>query len=163
MKIAFLDRDGTINRDYPDEDWKNVSRPELLKGSVEGMRYILSKGYKIIIISNQYIIGEGIISLEQCTKFNQELVNILESKGVNILDIFFCPHSRNEECYCRKPKTGLIKQAVEKYPTINLSKSFMCGDSIADLQCSNSSGLKFYGINIGEIRLQNLNDLKEYI
>ena len=64
MKIAFLDRDGTINKDYPDAEWTQIEDPEILPGAIEGMRELLARGYEIIVITNQYTIGEGLISLE---------------------------------------------------------------------------------------------------
>ena len=59
MKIAFLDRDGTINLDYPDMDWKNIENPVLLEGAITGMKYLREQGFEIIIVSNQYIIGSS--------------------------------------------------------------------------------------------------------
>ena len=69
MKIAFLDRDGTINRDYPDLCWSQVKKPEILEGAIEAMNKFIIAGYKIIIITNQYIIGDGIISLSDYQSF----------------------------------------------------------------------------------------------
>ena len=159
MKIAFLDRDGTINKDYPDAEWTQIEDPEILPGAIEGMRELLARGYEIIIITNQYTIGEGYISLEQYQRFTGKLLQILEENSVRILDIFYCPHARNANCDCCKPRTGLIKQAIAKYPHINLSESFMCGDSVNDLECAKQMGLPFYGIGIGESQVENLVDL----
>lgn len=163
MKVAFLDRDGTINRDYLDSEWRIITVPEILDGSIQGMKYLLKKGYAIIIISNQYIIGEKIISLDQFNAFNIKLLNMLKNYGISVLDTFYCPHARSEQCDCCKPKTGLIKQAMEKYPKIDLSKSFMSGNSVCDLECAKNAGLKFYGINIGNPFVKNLSDLCNYI
>ena len=65
MKVAFLDRDGTIIEDYEDEFWRNVTEPVFINGSIEGLRKIRQKGYEIIIITNQYLIDEKIISIQQ--------------------------------------------------------------------------------------------------
>ena len=112
MKVAFLDRDGTINRDYPDHIWSQIQSPEILPGAIQGMKYLKEKGYKIIIITNQYTIGEGFISLKQYHDFNEQLLILLEENDISILDVFYCPHSRKEQCDCCKPKNGLIKQAL---------------------------------------------------
>lgn len=95
MKVAFLDRDGTINRDYPDEEWRHIKEPEILPGSIQGMKYIVNHGYEIIIVTNQYIIGEGVISHDQYNDFNSKLLLELSENGVNIRDIFHCPHARS--------------------------------------------------------------------
>lgn len=159
MKVAFLDRDGTINRDYPDEEWRHIKEPEILPGSIQGMKYIVNHGYEIIIVTNQYIIGEGVISHDQYNDFNSKLLLELSENGVNIRDIFHCPHARKEHCDCCKPENGLIKQALNKYPNIDLAESFMCGDSLGDMKCAESFGLKFIGINLGKQSIRSLQDL----
>jgi len=163
MKIAFLDRDGTINRDYPDAEWAAITEPELLDGAIGGMKYILEKGYKIIIITNQYTIGEGIISQDQYDKFNERLLAVLNQNGITVLDVFYCPHARWAGCDCCKPKPGMITRAMAKYPDINLDNSFMCGDSSADMAFAKAAGLRFIGINIGECRIDNLSELRRYV
>lgn len=96
MKVAFLDRDGTINKDYKDEQWSKIEEPEILPGSIEGLKYLQNKGFKFIIITNQYIIGENYITTKQYKDFNIKLLEILKDNGINIEDIFYCPHSREE-------------------------------------------------------------------
>lgn len=159
MKIAFLDRDGTIIRDYPDAMWRNISKPEILDGAIPAMKHLIKRGYQIILITNQYIIGEGIITKKQYEHLNDLLLSQLKKNHVEILDVFYCPHARSDQCDCCKPKTGLIKQALDKYPSINLSESFLCGDSINDLLCAETVGLTFYGIQIGKHSIRNLSDL----
>lgn len=159
MKVAFLDRDGTICRDYPDDIWTQIQYPEMLPGTIQGMKCLKKKGYEIIIVTNQYLIGERIISIEQYQAFNCNLLARLRENDIDVLDVFYCPHARNEQCECCKPKNGLIKQAIKKYPEINLAESFMCGDSLNDMKCAESVGLSFWGINIGKQRISNLSDL----
>ncbi len=148
MKVAFLDRDGTIIKDYPDNEWANIKSPEFLEGSIEALQYIKNNGFEIIIITNQYLIGEGIITLEDYQKFNDLFLKTLKQRGISVLDIFYCPHVRNQNCDCIKPKPGLINQAITKYPDIDLSKSFYVGDSLCDMKLANKFDLKFYGINM---------------
>lgn len=163
MKVAFLDRDGTISRDYPDEAWGSVHTPEILDGSIAGMRYLRSKGYEIIIITNQYIIGEGFITLEQYRMFADKLERMLREQGIDVLDTFYCPHARREICGCCKPNTGMIRRALEKYPEIDLAASFLCGDSVNDQKCAENMGLPFYGIRFGEKPVQSLSELRRFI
>ncbi|GAB6108112.1 HAD-IIIA family hydrolase [Fusibacter bizertensis] len=147
MKIAFLDRDGTINKDYPDQDWKERVIPEILEGTIEGLSRILELGYDIIIVTNQYIINEGIIAIEQYQEFHKNLMIILDQNSIKILDTFYCPHTEAEHCNCKKPKTGLIAAAIQKYPDIELKDSIFIGDSLGDQQLANKFGIKFFGIN----------------
>jgi D-glycero-D-manno-heptose 1,7-bisphosphate phosphatase len=157
MKVAFLDRDGTIIEDYEDELWKNISEPVFIKGSIEALKIIRQKGYEIIIVTNQYLINEGIITIEQYHSFSNKFINKLMDNEIEILDIFHCPHSRKENCDCMKPKDGLIKMALEKYPDIDLKDCFIVGDSICDLQLGEKLGIKTFGIGIENGKLNSLN------
>lgn len=147
MKVAFLDRDGTIVQDYPDEDWRGRVVPEELNDAVEGLILLNQLGYEIIIVTNQYIINEGIITLEQYNQFTSNLNQILERSGVRVLDIFHCPHTADECCTCRKPKTGMIQKALDKYPQTDLNSSLLIGDSVADEGLASNMGLRFYLVN----------------
>lgn len=148
IKIAFIDRDGTINRDYPDEEWKYVDEPELLDGALTALKDIRQKGYQIIIITNQYLINDGIITLSQYRAFTERLVYQLNINGIDILDIFYCPHSKQENCNCFKPNTGLVEKAIKKYPDIDLGKSFVIGDDLSDVELGNRLDVRTFGINI---------------
>lgn len=161
MKVAFLDRDGTIIKDYLDSTWKDIKFPEFLEGSIEAMKHIKNGGFEIIIITNQYLIGEGIITLEDYQKFNDLFLRTLKQSGINVLDVFFCPHARDQNCDCIKPKPGLINQALTKYPDIDLSSSFYGGDSECDRGLAGKFNIKFYGINIDCDN--NISSLKDII
>lgn len=164
LKVAFLDRDGTLNKDYPDSEWCNKKEPEILAGTLNGLRYLKEKGYELIIVTNQYIIGEGFISHTHYEKFNDALISRLREENINILDTFYCPHNRKSGCNCHKPSPGLIIQALNKYPDIDLNNSIYIGDSLCDMVLASKFGLRFYGINI-ECRnqLSDLSQIKEFI
>ncbi len=164
MKVAFLDRDGTIVKDYPDSEWASIKTLEFLKGSIEALKYMQSKGFEIIIITNQYLIGEKIITLEDYQSFNDLFLKTLEQKGVDILDIFYCPHARSENCKCIKPNPGLINQALHKYPSIDLRGSFYVGDSLCDRELAKSFNLTFYGINLPcKNKVSSLIEVKSFL
>ncbi len=150
MRIAFLDRDGTIVEDYKDELWSDVTEPVFLDGTIEGLKKIKQKGYEIIIITNQYLIDEEIISIEKYQSFTNKFLKILKDNGIQILDIFYCPHSRKGSCSCMKPKDGLVKMALEKYPEIDLEDCFIVGDSLCDVELGERLGIKTFGIGIGK-------------
>ncbi|HHX69183.1 MAG: HAD family hydrolase [Miniphocaeibacter sp.] len=164
MKVAFLDRDGTINKDYKDEQWSKIEEPEILPGSIEGLKYLQNKGFKFIIITNQYIIGENYITTKQYKDFNIKLLEILKDNGINIEDIFYCPHSREEKCNCIKPKIGMIEQANRKYPSIDMSESIFIGDSKCDMELAENIGVKFFGINLNcKNKIENIWEISKFI
>lgn len=147
MKTAFLDRDGTIVSDYPDENWKGRIIPEFLDGALEGMKRLNQLGFEIIIVTNQYIINDGIITTDEYEHFTQNLKTIFSMNNIKVLDIFHCPHSSHEKCKCKKPMTGLIELALAKYPSIDLSNSIMIGDSESDHQLADNMNLMFYKVD----------------
>ena len=168
MKVAFIDRDGTIINDYEDEKWRHITHPEFIDGPLQALKEIRKKDFEIIVITNQYIINEGIITLLQYNSFTDKLTKELNNNGVDILDIFYCPHSRKENCDCIKPKTGLVEMALKKYPDIELNKSFIIGDSLCDVELGNSLGIMTFGINVetqllNYIQVQSLLDIIKYL
>ncbi len=164
MKIAFLDRDGTINKDYSDKIWSGIRKPEILRGAISGLNYLKDKGFKFIIVTNQYIINDGYITLEDFNSFNQKLLKILSDYGIEILDVFFCPHSKNEYCKCYKPNPGLIQQALKKYPNIKLNESIVIGDSLCDEGLANYYNIDFYGIGLDcDNKIDNIGEIKKFI
>ena len=168
MKIAFFDRDGTINFDYPDAHWRNIRVPELMPGATGAMSHVLGAGYQIIIVTNQYLIGEGIVTKAQYDAFTDALLRELGKSGIEILDIFYCPHARWEPCNCSKPGTGMIEAALRKYPDIDLAHSFLVGDSPGDIQLAQNVGIASYGIcvpsaYVRHTMIENISELKQWI
>lgn len=147
MKVAFFNRDGTIIEDYPDHKWTYLKNPVFLADSIQTLKRVNQEGYEIIIITNQYLINEGFISLEQYKDITAKMLDELSCHKIKILDVFHCPHRRNEGCGCIKPQTGMIMNAIMKYPNINIDQSFMIGDSIVDIELA--INMKMKGFDIG--------------
>lgn len=148
--------------------WTDIKAPEFLEGSLEAMRVLNNFGYQIIFITNQYLIQENYISYQQFLQFQMKMNEELHNNGINVLDLFYCPHRRDSNCTCCKPKVGLIEMAVLKYPNISLEDSFMCGDSVVDLKLANAMNLKAFGIdieveNIVSITVKSLKDVLSYV
>lgn len=167
IKVAFLDRDGTIVKEYDDDGWINRTEPEILSGSIEALKQMRKLGYQIIIITNQSLISKGLIKLDEYNKFNNNLIEELNKNQIEILDIFYCPHTKEENCNCKKPKPGMILKACEKY-NIDMNKSFVAGDTASDEGIAEYFNLKFFGVNYSSeknnnIRINNLLDIIPYI
>ena len=146
LKIAFLDRDGTLIKDYPDEKWREIKEPEFLEGSIEGLKRLKEMGYDFIIITNQYLINDGIISLNDYQQFTGKFLKKLKEENIDILKIYFCPHNEKDHCHCKKPKPGMIEQAKKDF-LIDMNNSIYIGDSQVDYLLAKHFNLTFYGIN----------------
>ena len=144
-KIVFLDRDGTISKEYPDEEWRYVKEPILLEHNIEGLKIIRDLGYEMIILTNQNLIADKIITYEQYEDYSNKLIKILNDNGINILKTYYCPHNDLDNCDCKKPKTGMIDNSLKDFD-IDLNNSFYVGDSYSDCELANKFNLKFYGI-----------------
>lgn len=139
-KHIFLDRDGVINRDS-DAYVKSWAEFEFLPGSLAALKKLTLAGYRIIVITNQSIIGRKWVSLETLEDIFTRMRAEIEKSGGRIHDIFFCPHKPDAGCGCRKPETGLIEKAARAYG-IDISATTMVGDSAKDILCARKAGCK---------------------
>lgn len=135
---VFLDRDGVINVDSSDYI-KTESEFEFIPKSPEAIALLTQNGFNVIVITNQSLIGRKMISQKTLDTIFKKMTDGIKKTGGDITDIFFCPHSPQDNCSCRKPKPGLILKAQKKYG-IDLDKSFMVGDSAKDIECARNAG-----------------------
>ena len=138
QNVIFLDRDGVINHDSPDyiKSWEEF---EFLPGSLEAMAALTRAGYHLIVITNQSIIGRGMVPSAVLEDMLLRMRRAVEAAGGKIFDIFFCPHMPDEVCDCRKPEPGMIFQAKAAHG-IDLTGTVMIGDNIKDVVCGQNAG-----------------------
>ncbi len=134
----FLDRDGVINVDSADYI-KKPSEFEFIPKSQEAIALLCQNNFQIILITNQSLIGRKMASRETLDAIFDKLRKGVEDAGGKINDIFFCPHTPEDMCECRKPKPKMILDAAKKYD-IDLSHSLMVGDSSKDIECGLNAG-----------------------
>lgn len=135
---VFLDRDGVINQDS-DAYIKDPSEFEFIPKSPEAIALLSQNGFQVIVITNQSIISRGLAPKESLEAIFEKMKTGVTAAGGRITDIFYCPHVDEDRCSCRKPKPGLIFQAQKKYQ-IDLTRSFMVGDSTKDILCARNAG-----------------------
>ncbi|VEN72808.1 D-glycero-beta-D-manno-heptose-1,7-bisphosphate 7-phosphatase [Candidatus Desulfarcum epimagneticum] len=137
-KVVFLDRDGVINQDSADYI-KSREEFKWIPGSLEAIRILTAEGFSVILITNQSVIGRKMVTAPGLDAIHAMLVQKVESAGGKILDIFFCPHTDEDRCACRKPRPGLIHMA-QKAHDIDLKSAVMVGDSVKDIECAQNAG-----------------------
>lgn len=145
--VIFLDRDGTINEEI--EYLHEPSKVKILPGVINGLKKLKESGYSLIVVTNQPGIGLGYFTKEDFFRVNKEIFSRLSREGILIEKVYFSPYSKADNSSCRKPSTGLIERACEEMP-IDLSKSFIIGDSSADIQLGKNAGIKTVLLETGK-------------
>ncbi len=142
--VVFLDRDGTINRNFPDGPVYQPERFELLPRAAEAIRILNDLGVKVLVVTNQ----GGIRHVER--NFDWDTYHTIERMMIDGLrqacdarvdGIYVCPHACYEDCGCRKPRTGLFDRAAEDHP-FDAAASYMVGDSADDIVAGAGVGLR---------------------
>ncbi|NQT27452.1 HAD-IIIA family hydrolase [candidate division KSB1 bacterium] len=143
---AFLDRDGTINKEV--HYLHEPDKYELYPNSAEGIKKFQDMGYKIIVITNQPGIGMGYFSKEDFYRVNREMLKQLSQFGILVDKIYFCPHSKSEQCDCRKPGQALIQRGKDEL-NLDLSRSVIIGDKTGDMETGKQAGMKTILVRTG--------------
>lgn len=138
MKWIILDRDGVINFDS-DQYIKSVDEWNPIPGSIEAIADLCTAGFSVAIATNQSGISRGLFSLDNLEDMHTKLNALVEAAGGQIAGVFYCPHLPDDECNCRKPKTGLLDE-IESQFEINLRGVPFVGDSEKDLQAGIEKG-----------------------
>jgi D-glycero-D-manno-heptose 1,7-bisphosphate phosphatase len=142
---AFLDRDGVINYDagYV-HDW---SAFRFLPGAVDALLELQKLGYLLIVVTNQSGIARGLYSEEAYDELTHQMREALKDQGVSLSAVYYCPHHPNgktvpfnRDCDCRKPRTGMIEQALRDFD-INLQASILVGDKPSDIEAGAAAGI----------------------
>lgn len=150
QKAIFLDRDGTINEFVG--FLRNIDDFRLLDGVGEAVRKINDSEYLAIVITNQPVIARGEVTVQYLREIHNKMETLLGAEGAYINALYYCPHHPDGgfegevkelkiNCDCRKPKPGLILRAAADF-NIDLSESWMIGDSDTDVLCGKNAGCK---------------------
>ena len=138
MKLIILDRDGVINEDSPDfikstQEW----RP--LPGSLEAIARLCHAGWRVVVATNQSGIGRGLFDFGALFAMHDKMSRMLAEVGGRIDGVFFCPHTPEDNCRCRKPKTGLYEDIARRFQ-VDLATVPAVGDSIRDIRSAQDAG-----------------------
>ena len=140
MALIILDRDGVINEDS-DNYIRSLADWHPIPGSIEAIAQLSAAGHQIAVATNQSGLGRGYFDLDDLEAIHSQLCDRVEQHGGVIAGIFYCPHRPEENCNCRKPRTGLLK-AIEAELQQPVRNAFFVGDSMKDLQAAVASGAR---------------------
>lgn len=131
-KAVFLDRDGVLIEDKGYVH--SVSNVVFISGVFESLRLLQDATYKLFVVTNQSGIGRGMYPEEDMHTVHKYMLDRFEAEGVTISGFYFCPHTPDDGCECRKPGTALLTRAAAEH-TLSLDKSWMVGDKSSDVEC----------------------------
>ncbi len=137
-KLIILDRDGVINHDSdayikkPDE-WQPIA------GSLEAISRLHQAGYRIVVATNQSGVGRGLFDMGTLNAIHEKMHRAVAQQGGYIDAIFFCPHTDADQCLCRKPQTGMLKEIIARF-NVNPEQTHMVGDTVHDLHAATAVG-----------------------
>ncbi len=139
-KILLIDRDGVINRKASRRKYiKTWEEFEWIPGTRQAMQRLACEGFKFIVISNQAGIARGMVDPTELERIHINMKTELAKDGVEILNIYICPHHWDEGCSCRKPNPGMLFQASREH-LFRLDKTLFIGDDPRDCQTAWNAG-----------------------
>lgn len=138
----FLDRDGVINRRLPGAYVSRISEFEFMDGLFESLSNYKDVLARIIVVTNQQGVSKGLMTKEELDVVHNYMLDIFESNGIEIDEIYVCSALASEEMSCRKPSPKMGLEAKMDFPEIVFSKSIMIGDSVSDMKFADHFGMK---------------------
>ena len=138
QKLIVLDRDGVINRDS-DQFIKSPDEWRPIPGSLEAIARLNHAGYRVVVATNQSGIGRGLFETDAMVAINDKMNKALALVGGRIDAIFFWPHTNDDNCDCRKPKPGMMREIAARF-NVDLAGVPAIGDSLRDLKAAAAAG-----------------------
>ena len=156
-KILLLDRDGVINtKQEVGKHVKTWSDFEFIEDTLVALKELSGKGFKFIVISNQAGIKRKLVDVHDLENIHRNMISALSDEGVEILDIYYCPHFFDDYCDCRKPEPGMFYNVSSDW-FIKLDETLYIGDAVSDIMAAYNAGTKSIFLGEGD----ELKDLPE--
>ena len=148
-KLVVLDRDGVINFDSPSfikspEEWHPIP------GSLEAIARLNRAGFRVVVATNQSGIGRGLFDTAMLNEIHTKMHRAAATVGARIEAVFFCPHTNQDKCECRKPLPGMMQQIIDRYDIAEPSVVPMVGDALRDLQSAAAAGFQPHLVRSGK-------------
>ncbi len=137
-KLIILDRDGVINEDSA-QFIKSPLEWKAIPGSIEAIARLNQAGFHVVVATNQSGIGRGLFDMATLAAINDKMVEMVFRQGGRIDAIFFCPHTADDKCHCRKPNIGMFEDIAARFK-VGLDGVPNIGDSLRDLQAGAAVG-----------------------
>ncbi len=140
-RILFLDRDGTLNEETPDEQIDCLEKVRLMPGVVPALLELKDAGFGFVMVTNQDGLGTPAFPQERFDRAHRFILELFASQGIEFEAVCICPHFKHENCACRKPDLGMVRGFLAAQP-IDASRSYMVGDRDTDMQFAANLGVQ---------------------
>jgi imidazoleglycerol-phosphate dehydratase/histidinol-phosphatase len=147
-RIVFVDRDGTLNEETADEQIDTLEKVRLMPGVIPALLELKRAGFGFVMVTNQDGLGTAAFPQERFDRAHRFILELLASQGIEFEAVCICPHFKREDCGCRKPKTGMVREFLAANP-IDPTRSFMIGDRDTDMEFAANLGLEGLRITLG--------------
>lgn len=147
VKLVILGRDGVLN-EYRDDHVKAPEEWVPLPGALEAVARLNHAGWHVVVATNQSGIGRGMIDMASMNAVHAHMMQMLQRVGGRMDAVFFCPHTAEDECDCRKPLPGMMKQIGQRYG-LDLAGVPMVGDTVRDLEAAVAAGCPAHLVRTG--------------
>jgi len=145
-KILFIDRDGTLIEEPPDNQVDALQKVRLVPGVIAALQSLHACGYRFVMVSNQDGLGTDSFPTADFEACQDHVISIFESQDINFEEIFICPHRAEDGCACRKPRTGLITRYLASID-LDLDASAVIGDRDTDLGFAEAIGIRGFKLS----------------
>ena len=156
--VLFLDRDGVINKKRTDYV-KTINELKFIPNIFNALKKFNDIGFIIIVITNQSVVNRKIISEIQLKEIHNHMLKTMEKNSCKIAKIYYCPHHPEEKCDCRKPNSGMIKQAMNDFE-IKTQNAILIGDSETDIEAATKMKIKSIKIQTDGQLIDLIDDVK---
>lgn len=147
-RILFLDRDGTLNEETTDEQIDSLAKIRLMPGVIPALLELKRAGFAFVMVTNQDGLGTASFPRESFEAAQRFILDLFSSQGIEFEAVCVCPHFKGEDCSCRKPKLGMLREFLEG-TQIDKAHSFMVGDRDTDLKFAANLGIQGLRVTLG--------------
>jgi D-glycero-D-manno-heptose 1,7-bisphosphate phosphatase len=159
-KLIILGRDGILNR-FREDHVKEPSEWEPIPGALEAVAKLNHAGWHVVVATNQAGIGRGMIDMSAVNAVHLHMMKMLATKGGRLDAVFFCPHTRDDGCDCRKPLPGMMHDIAQRYGA-DLSQVPMVADTLRDLEAAQAAGCPPHLVKSGRANLVSEAELAQW-
>jgi imidazoleglycerol-phosphate dehydratase/histidinol-phosphatase len=139
-RILFLDRDGTLNEETADEQIDSLEKVRLMPGVVPALLDLKRAGFAFVMVTNQDGLGTPAFPRDKFERAHRFILDLLGSQGIDFEAVFICPHFKRENCGCRKPDIGMVREFLAAH-SIDKARSYMIGDRDTDMEFAANLGV----------------------